>query len=109
MVSRRRVKLKIEPQAQRDLDELQARNPAATGWAIAAIHAAMARPQALEPKSKRLLGQWAVDFPVSADDKGNSGRVVVDFDGKTLSVVAVDDDHDRAYAKAKARTKPKKA
>jgi hypothetical protein len=47
-------------------------------------------------------------LPASSDDTKNTGRVVVDFDGDRLVVIAVDDDHDRAYAKARARVKPKK-
>lgn len=103
MTPRKRIHQEVSPAAQSDLDALFERNPSGYAWALVAIQAAVRRPGKLSPKSKKLEGRWSMAFPSSPDDTKNSGRVVVDFDGERLVVVAVDDDHDRAYAKAKMR------
>jgi hypothetical protein len=108
MIARKRLRLHIESEAQSDLDEMQDRDPAAFGFAIAAVRAALARPQAMERKGGKLIGHWSVAFPSAHGDAANSGRLVVRMEGHVLVLVAVDEDHDRAYSKARTRVKPKR-
>lgn len=103
MIARRRLNLKIEAGAQQDLDDIQDRAPGALGFALSAINAALRTPQKMDPKTKQLDGHRSLSFPAEPGDKKQHGRMIAEVIGNTLVVVAVDEDHDRAYQKAKAR------
>lgn len=108
MIARKRLRLRIESGAQGDLDEMQDRDPAAFGFAIVAVREALARPHAMERKGGKLIGHWSVAFPAGHGDDAQSGRLVVRMEGQVLVLVAVDENHDRAYTKARARVKSKR-
>ena len=107
--ARRRVELSLSPQAENEdipeipdellpfmfaaLDEIQAR-----------------RDEAMDPKQKRLAGTFSAAFlgDPEEDKETASGRIVYLVEGRDIVVLALHQNHDEAYRRARTRYRPVK-
>jgi len=66
------------------------------------------RDEAMDPKQKRLAGTFSAAFlgDPEEDEKTASGRIVYLVDGRDIVVIALHQDHDEAYRRARTRYRP---
>ena len=108
MIARKRIAIESSRLAENDMDELEKRNTFAWAVALSMMKVAASGHRPKDVKWGRLEGLESIAFQAHQKDDTESGRLIFRRTKEAVEIIAVSDDHDDAYRKARARVKPKR-
>lgn len=107
MIARKRIAIESSRLAENDMDELEQRNTFAWAVALSMMKIAASGHKPKDVKWGKLEGLESISFAAHPKDENDSARLIFRRTKEALEVIAVSDDHDEAYRRARSRVKPK--